>query len=223
MGFGLIAVIALAVTAVLEWSGATLAKDPVALAGVDIQVFGGTLERASASDSEGRAIGLTEAGGKLTPAKKVAPGAKITIKIVTRRPGWNAWLVGETSRQELTIVAPFAEVTSKWVTKPAGQPVPVTFSEPIARVSYAGRTARGTGASLQLPEKAKAGTVKVAVAARTWEKLGPSTTVHYFPKGKYPVALVSPAPGSKLDPGEQIRLTFAEPVAQALGKKQAEA
>ena len=95
------------------------------------------------------------------------------------------------------------------MTKPAGQAVPVTFSEPIARVSYAGHTARGTGTSLKLPEKAKAGTVKVAVAARPWEKLGDPTTVHYFPAAKRPVALVSPAPGGRLDPGDQVRVTFS--------------
>ena len=87
--------------------------------------------------------------------------------------------------------------------------VPVTFSEPIARVTYAGHTTRGTGTSLKLPEKAKAGTVKVAVAARPWEKLGDPTTVHYFPPSKRPVALVSPAPGGRLDPGDQVRVTFS--------------
>ena len=111
-------------------------------------------------------------------------------------------------------MAPLAEVTSKWVTKPAGQAVPVTFSEPIARVSYAGHTARGTGTSLKLPEKAKAGTVKVAVAARPWEKLGDPTTVHYFPAAKRPVALVNPAPGGRLDPGDQVRVTFSTKAAQ---------
>jgi hypothetical protein len=218
VGFGLIAVAALAVTAVLEWSGATLAKDPSALARIDIQAFGGTLERATAADSEGRAIALTNDAGKLTPVKKVAPGAKITIDVVTRRPGWNAWLVGKTAEQKLTVVAPFAEVTSTWVTRPVGGAVPVTFSEPIARVSYAGHTARGTGTSLKLPEKAKAGTVKVAVAARPWERLAPAVTVHYFPPAKRPVALVTPAPGGRLDPGDQLRLTLSSPVEKVFGK-----
>ena len=113
-------------------------------------------------------------------------------------------------------MAPLATVTSKWVTKPAGAPVPVTFSEPIALVSYASHTARGTGTSLKLPEKAKAGTVAVAVAARAWEKLGDPTTVHYFPPAKRPVALVSPAPGGRLDPGDQLRLTFSAPPGKTL-------
>jgi hypothetical protein len=218
IGFAFITVVALGVTAVLEWSGAALAKDPSALARVDIQAFGGTLQRTSAADSEGRAIALANAGGKLTPVTKIAPGAKVTITIVTRRPGWNAWLVGKTKTQRLTVTAPFAEVTSKWVTKPAGGAVPVTFSEPVARVSYAGHTASGTGTSLKLPEKAKAGTVKVAVAARSWERLAPATTVHYFPPAKRPVALVTPAPGGRLDPGDQLRITLSRPITEALGK-----
>ena len=46
-----IAVLALVglVVAVLFWSGATLAGDPSALARVDVQPLGGTLESASAS------------------------------------------------------------------------------------------------------------------------------------------------------------------------------
>ncbi len=123
----------------------------------------------------------------------------------------------KTSRQRLKVTAPFAQVTSAWVTKPAGDPVRVTFSEPIARVAYAGRTVRGTGRSLAIPAKPRAGTVRVAVAARSWERVGPPVTVHYFPPAERPVALVSPAPGGKLDPGAQLRLTLSEPVKQVLG------
>jgi len=195
--------------AVLELSGITLARDASALARVDAQPLGGTLQPARATDPEGRPIALADAGGKLTPARRIAPGTKVTIVVSARRPGWNAWLIGRTTTKRLTVTAPLARVTSKWVTKPTGQAVPVTFSEPIARVSYAGHTARGTGTSLKLPEKARAGTVKVAAAARPWEQLGDPTTVHYFPPSKRPVALVSPAPGGRLDPGDQVRLTFS--------------
>ena len=141
----------------------------------------------------------------------------MTIDVTTRRPGWNAWLVGKTATRRITVTAPFAKVTSEWVTKPAGEAVPVSFSEPIARVVYAGHPARGTGRSLAIPAKARAGTVRVAVAARPWERVGPAVTVHYFPPAKRPVALVSPAPGGKLDPGDQLRLTLSEPVRRSLG------
>jgi L,D-transpeptidase-like protein len=172
------------------------------------------VQAAQAKDQEGRPIALANAGGKLTPAKRIAPGTKVAIVVTARRPGWNAWLLGKTATKRLTVMAPLAEVTSKWVTKPAGQAVQVTFSQPIARVSYAGHTARGTGTSLKLPEKARAGTVKVAVAARPWEKLGDPTTVHYFPPAKRPVALVTPAPGGRLDPGDQVRVTFSSDAAE---------
>ncbi len=205
------------VTAALQWSGATLTGDPAALARVEIGPFGGTLQRATAADSEGRVIRLANADGRLTPAKPIAPGAKVTIDVTTRRPGWNAWLVGTTAQRRITVTAPFAKVTSEWVTKPAGEAVPVAFSEPIARVVYAGHAARGTGRSLAIPARARAGTVRVAVAARPWERVGPAVTVHYFPLAKRPVALASPAPGGKLDPGDQLRLTLSEPVEQVLG------
>ena len=212
--FGLIAATGLAAAAVFELSGLTLTRDAAALARVEIQPLGGNLQAIRATDPEGRHIALTETDGRLTPAKKIAPGTKVTIVVTARRPGWNAWLVGKTSEKRLTVMAPLAKVTSKWVTRPAGSAVPVTFSEPIARVSYAGHTARGTGTSLKLPENAKAGTVKVAVAARSWEQLGDPTTVHYFPAAERPVALVNPAPGGRLDPGDQVRVTFSAKAAQ---------
>jgi hypothetical protein len=217
-GFGLVAVLALAVTAVLEWSGTTLARDRAALAHVEVGRFGGAIARLTAHDAEGRPIALRDTGGALTPVHRIAPGTKVTIEVLTRRPGWNGWLIGKTDTRRLTVVAPLAEVTSKWVTKPPGGAVPVTFSEPIARVSYAGHTARGVGRSLKLPEKAKAGAVKVSVAARPWEKLGDPTTVHYFPPAERTVALVSPAPGGRLDPGDQVRLTLSAPADAKLPK-----
>ena len=97
---------------------------PSALARVDIQPLGGTLQPPRATDAEGRPIALTDAGGKLTPAKQIAPGTKVTIVVTARRPGWNAWLLGKTATKRLTVTAPLAEVTSKWVTKPAGRAGP---------------------------------------------------------------------------------------------------
>ena len=210
-GAGIVVVaVALVATALLEWTGAQLTPDKTALARVEIEPLGGTLERVSGVDPEGRPIALANAGGRLTPARKIAPGTRVTITVVTRRPGWNGWLIGKTRERRLTVTAPIAHVTDQWITRPAGAEVPVTFSEPVARVGYAGRTARGTGRSLAIPAHAKAGTVRVAVAARPWERLGPMTTIHYFPPAKRPVALVSPAPGGKLDPGGQIRLTLSQ-------------
>ena len=45
---GLVIVLGAAVSAVFEWSGASLAGDPVALARVHVEPFGGTLQSARA-------------------------------------------------------------------------------------------------------------------------------------------------------------------------------
>ena len=210
-GAGIVVVLAAVfAVALLEWTGAKLDPDQTALARIEIEPLGGTLEHASAT-AHGHAIKLAEAGGRLTPESKIEPGTRVTIVVVTRRPGWLGWLIGKTREQRLTVTAPIAHVTSQWVTKPAGAAVPVQFSEPVARIGYAGHTARGTGRSIGIPAHADAGTVRLTLAARSWERLGPTTTVHYFPPAKHPVALISPAPGGKLDPGDEIRLTLSEP------------
>jgi hypothetical protein len=213
-GFALVTVVGLALAATLTFSHVALSADPVGLARVDLQALSGTLQSTTAQDAEGRPVALTEANGVLTPSKKIAPGTKVTIAITARRPGWSAWLLGKTARKRLTVTAPLATVTSAWVTRSDRGSVPVSFSEPIARAAYAGHTARASGRSLAVPATAKAGTVKVAAAARSWEKLGDPTTVHFFPPAKRPVALVSPAPGGRLDPGDQVRVTFARKAAE---------
>ncbi len=206
-------------SAVIELSGATLSGDPSALARVKVQVFGGKLESARATGAGGRTIDLTQQGGQLTPRTKIAQGERITVDVILRRPGWNAWLIGATRHERLTMVAPTAQVSSRWVT---GQPVQVKFSAPAATVTYhvgrgpAQHAAAGSAASIKTATPA--GTLRIAVAARTWEKLGPATLVHWFPPANHPVALVSPAPGSKLGPADPLKLTFSSSVKAALGK-----
>jgi peptidoglycan hydrolase-like protein with peptidoglycan-binding domain len=215
---GVVIVLAAAATALFEFSGASLAGDSAALARVRVEPFGGTLQSARAIGPGGAAIPVAEAGGKLTPREKIAPGQTVTVEVVLERPGWDGWLIGKTKRERLTVKAPVAHVTSHWVNAADG--VGVRFSEPVTTVAYRGRTVRGTRTALSIPAPAPAGTVKVRVAARTWESLGPAATVHWFPRAQRPVALVSPAPGGKLSPADPLRLTFSETVAKALGKAQ---
>ena len=94
----------------------------------------------------------------------------------------------------------------------------MTFSEPIARVAYAGHSARGTGRSLAIPAHHRAPGPSASRSPRSpWERVGPAVTVHDFPPAERPVALVTPAPGGKLDPGDQLRLTLPAPVKKVLG------
>ena len=141
----------------------------------------------------------------------------MTVEITLKRPGWNAWLLGATHTQRLTVRAPVAHVTSRWLTAPAGSPVNVRFTTAVTTVAYGGHTVHGTRSAVAIPAPHPAGSVRVRLAARTWESLGRPALVRWFPRTNHPVALVSPAPDGKLSPAGPIRLTFAQPVKDVLG------
>jgi peptidoglycan hydrolase-like protein with peptidoglycan-binding domain len=220
-----VAIVALLVVAYTH-AGVTLRDDPVALAAVDVQAFGGSVQRVHAVDADGHAVPLTVSDGRLTPRRKVPAGSPISVTVTVERPGWDGWLLGSTKREQITVDAPVAEVASQWVTTRDGG-VPVRFSTPAAKVAYAtgdgalrrhGRD-RGGRRSVVIPEDDAAGTLRVAAAARSWETLGKPTTVRWFPPSDHDAALVSPAPGSTVGPGEHLTLTFARPVDDVLGDK----
>ncbi len=205
-------------------AGVSLADDPVALAAVHVQRFGGKVQHISAVDGDGHAVALEVDGERLTPKRKVAAGEPITVSVTVKRPGWDGWLLGSTKREQLTVRAPVAAVASQWVTAQPGGGVRVAFSAPASTVAYATgddplrhHPTRGAQRSVVIPEKAAAGTLRVAAAARSWETLGRPTTVHWFPASNRDAAIVSPAPGSDIGPGDRLRLTFSHPVSDVLG------
>jgi len=218
-----IAVLALVglVVAVLFWSGATLAGDPSALARVDVQPLGGTLESARASGPGGRAIHVSASHGRLMPRERLAPGEKVTVSVVIRRPDWLAWALGPERHERLTLTTPVAHIANRWPAVAAGSPVTVRFDQPVVRASYgtsgAMRPAEVDGRRVSLGAHVVTGTVEVAAAPRSWERLGAPVSVSWFPQGTLPVALVSPDPGGELSPAEPITLTFSKPVAAVLG------
>ena len=63
------------------------------------------------------------------------------------------------------------------------------------------------------------GSVVVAAAARSWERLSSPVRVTWFPAKPYPQALVTPRPGAELSPAQQLKLTFSSPVRDVLGTK----
>src|ERR1700750_3227878 len=83
---GLVIVVAGFFSAVYGLSGAKLASDPVALARVDVQTFGGRLQSTRAIGADGRAIPLAVASGRLTPQEKIAPGHTVTVEVTLKRP-----------------------------------------------------------------------------------------------------------------------------------------
>jgi L,D-transpeptidase-like protein len=210
------------VAVALFWSGATLASDAVALARVEVQPLGGALESARASGPNGQKIPLSVRHGRLTPRGKLAPGERVSIEVVIRRPRWLGWLIGSERRERLSVRAPVAQPQSRWLTVPDGAPVRIGFDRPVTRVAYtvAGRAARmllGTRRMILLGRRAATGSVEISVAARAWERLGPPASVSWFPASRLPVLISSPQPDARITPLTPLRLTFSKPVADLLG------
>jgi hypothetical protein len=114
LGLLLAVVVAVAAAAIL-WSGATLATDSRARARVDLQPVAGKLVSATASAPDGSAIPLVRRGARLTPQQLVAPRETVSIDVIIRRPRWSGWALGKERRERLTVRAPVAHVTHRWV------------------------------------------------------------------------------------------------------------
>jgi peptidoglycan hydrolase-like protein with peptidoglycan-binding domain len=210
------------VAAVFVWSGITLGDDPSALAHVEVQPFGGTLERVRAFGPDGRRIPLTVEGGRLVPRARIRPGERISVVATVRRSRWVGWALGTERRERRTMLAPSAAVPERWLTIRRGSAVRVSFDRPVSAVAYGtGRLRRRAFArpvrSISLGHRAAAGTIMVAAAARPWEQLGAPEAVSWFPPARLPVAVSRPAPGAPLNPAAPITLTFSKPVSDVLG------
>jgi L,D-transpeptidase catalytic domain len=218
--FGGVVVVALLAfaAAVWAWSGASLAADATALARVHVERFGGKLESVRAFGPDGRMIPLTVRGGRLTPRTPLTPGEAVSVDVVVRRPGWLGWALGHEHRERLSLRAPVASLSERWLTVRTGEAVRMTFDQPVSAVAYGNlRRRRLNGRVLTLRHRAAAGTIAVAAAARSWERLGTPVAVSWFPPAGLPVAVSDPAPGRRVVPADPIRLTFSTPVDQALG------
>jgi peptidoglycan hydrolase-like protein with peptidoglycan-binding domain len=225
--WGLSAIVAVALLgsagAVWELSGATLVADATALARVEVQPFGGTLEHAQLLGPDGHMIALSVRGGQLTPRVQLTPGKQVSVEVVIRRPGWLAWALGSRHREQLTLRAPVAHLSERWLTVGRGSVVRLRFDQPVSavaegeggRLKY--RMLDGTRRSIALGRRTAAGSVEVAAAARPWERLGAAVTVSWFPPARSPVVVSSPVPGARLTPGVPIRLVFSKPLAAVLG------
>jgi lipoprotein-anchoring transpeptidase ErfK/SrfK len=109
--------------------------------------------------------------------------------------------------------------TSRWLTVQHGAPVEVAYDGTVAGVAVGAtrRTLRPASKAVSLGARSAAGSAGVAVAARTWERLQPPTTVTWFPATSRPAVISAPAQGGKLSPLGSVRLTFAKPVKEAIG------
>jgi L,D-transpeptidase catalytic domain len=210
-------------TAALAMSGATLEPDSEALAGLDAQPFGGSIQSVHAVGPHGEPIPLKVSGEKLIPRRKLRPGEAVSVDVVVKRPGFVAWVAGSEHSEHLALRAPVARVESPWLTVPRGSAPRISFSRPVGAVAYgpAGHLSRRNFAAprkeLELDSEQPAGAVLVATAPRSWERLGRPQSVTWFPAGGAAAVAASPEPGSEISPATPLRLTFSRPVSQVLG------
>lgn len=201
-------VVAVLAAAVLAWSGARLADDPVALARVHLQPLGGTLESAKAFAPDGTEIPLRFKGDELTPDGRVVPGERLRVDVVVRRPRWLGWALGRRRRVQLSLKAPVATVTNRWLVVPKGSAVRVTFDQRVNVVQVgAHQQSGGDRSTVSLGRRSAAGSVALRVAPRSWEWLGAPQRVTWFPSAH---SVLAQPPAGRLMPLEPIRLTYAQ-------------
>ncbi len=69
---------------------------------------------------------------------------------------------------------------------------------------------------ITVPRSSAAGTIFVSAAPRIWES-SKTALISWFPAGAAATAVANPAPGSQIEPGTPITLTFSKPLSRALG------
>ena len=217
------AVLAALAFAYVAWPRGALMADDAALARVNRPSFGTAGVRVSARSADGTPIPVSlHRDGRIWPRRRLAPGARISVEVDFRRPGWVGWVAGRTQHLRLQLRAPQARVEQHWLRVPAGEPVRVSFDRPVRQVRLAGvpgprlRVLSRPRRRVVLGRLGEAGSVAVSAVARTWEKLPPPTSVSWFPAGGGPKLISTPKPSAQLGPGTAIRLRFSEPVATLL-------
>ncbi|HUE28764.1 MAG TPA: L,D-transpeptidase family protein [Solirubrobacteraceae bacterium] len=224
---GLLALAVLAVVAgivVLASTSAGLTTDSVALAKVGMPLGGGRISSVSVvTGSHARPVPVYVQGDKIWPRGKVPAGARLSIEVVVKRPGWISWLSGSSQRLALSVVAPRASLRQDYLTLKASQPLRLNFDRPVSAVSYGPSATQlrrhvlsPPSTEMTLTRTADAGTLWVAAAPRSWET-APAATVSWFPAGATTAAVASPAPGTTIGPNTPISLTFSKPISAALG------
>jgi hypothetical protein len=213
-----------AAAVLLLTSSPSLTTGSESLAQIALPLGGGSITQVVATGGrEQHVIPVRLEGHQVVPTQKIPAGEPVTVEVTVRRPGWDSWLTGKQQTLKLTTTTPLARLTSTFLTRTHGEPVDVGFDAPVARAGYGAPGARIDAKILARParrlvlhEAATAGTVAVAVAARSWEQ--PTTTqITWFPSGSHATAVATPSPGTKITPDTKITLTFSKPVSKVLG------
>jgi hypothetical protein len=84
----------LAAAALLAWPAGAIGASPTGLATVSLPGYSGHVERITVRGPRGKLLPFELRGGAIWPDVRLAAGARVTVRIDVRRPGWIGWLVG---------------------------------------------------------------------------------------------------------------------------------
>jgi peptidoglycan hydrolase-like protein with peptidoglycan-binding domain len=217
-----VAVVAVGVLTLVS-AHASLTSDSGGLAKVGMPLGGGSIERVSAvTGPHSQPVPVEVRGDAIWPSKLIPANERLSLDVVVRRPGWDAWLAGSTEHLHLSLTTPVAGLRTHYLTVAGRHPLRLHFKAPILVYSFGalGHLRRHVLATpestVTLPHSTPAGTVYVSAAPRTWE-LSPAALVSWFPAGSAGSAVADPAPGSAIKPETPITLTFSKPIRTALG------
>jgi L,D-transpeptidase catalytic domain/Putative peptidoglycan binding domain len=209
-------------------SGASLESDPSALAKVNIDQFGGSVESVVATDAKGTEVPVVLKNDRIVPEAKLHPGEQVTVEVTVKRPSVIGTVAGSTSTEKMTMTAPKAKVEGRWFTVKKGKKPRVKFSVPVTQVTYGQpgelkqRTFDKPHRTISLGDQPSAGSAIVAAAPRSWEHLGKFKTVNWFPASGSPAVIATPAPGTEINSSEKLQIVTSEKVKKAFGGKMPE-
>ncbi len=214
----LAALIVGAAIAAIALSRGSLKQSPTALADLKLGPLAGHVEKAVVSTPNGSSVRLVDVHGALVPRKPLEPGVRARLTITVRRPGALAWMLGKSFTKHLTLRTPSVTVAKQWLTLSHSGRLEIAFTGHVAALAL-GDTARGAahGRTLTLNPSVRSGSLAIRLAARTWERLGPSTLVTWFPRSRVPLLVAAPSPAATISPTSSLRLTFSRPVARIFG------
>ncbi|MGH9126242.1 MAG: L,D-transpeptidase family protein [Acidimicrobiales bacterium] len=219
----------LAAGLILGRPSVSITESDQALVRLHVQGFEAKLSSISAS-SGGDAITLTHQGAGFVPRDPVGQGQAVSVKARVSPPRWLRWLVGSGASASKALTTPSANPPAPVALASKDGTVPVVFDRAVSVVWY--RVAGGKSQTLHLahpaevadlavPPHYEAGSIDVAAAPQTWERVAdPTTTVTWFAAGSgdEPEALADPVPESMTAASNgRILLTFSKPVQQLFG------
>jgi hypothetical protein len=214
----------LVAAALLAWPQPTLVASKDALAAVEFPGFAGQIANVEVRSATGARVPVQMRGESLWPLDMLDAGERLTVVLTVHRPAWASWLVGQDRSSQYALQTPSAQLRQTWVEAKSGSSASVVFDMPVERVAFGESRAQHlttpqTVVSIgALTRGAKsAGTIKVAAAARSWERLSAPIVVAWFVPRSYPQVLVGPSTTTTLVPAGQLTFTFSAPLKAILG------